>query len=538
MRRGTRPAEAFAALWYGPVAAIRPFLFERIFLALLAFDAWLTFARGGAYGLAGFNVAHFRWLDALAPPPTAGLYVGVLLLCGILAAVAALSGPSRPLLAAVFALHAFAWSMSQLDLYQHHYLLSLVFFCLIFFPPLRLAEVLPPGTAAVPGPRTCAWAFRLLGAVVAIVYAFAALSKIEPFWLSGVTPALVAREKAVPQAVAGLFAALGPSRDSFWALVGIGTVGVELALSAAYLLSLRQDERAGALRRRICLAAWLLAVALHTGFEAMGLLIGRFSFYMLLVAGAFLLPERWLFGAAAFACASARRLAAALARHRRAASVGFGRSWLAAALALAPALALLGRWLDLPGAPWALVAAAAAMLGSVLAALWRGEPGRARARVLAFAAAGLALAVQISLRPERYEFYWSRAGSLREIGDLPGALAALRKAEQHVRAPAAIRGRLRADLAAAQLARGALEQSIASYREALRLAPRQPVAHNNLGSALLRRGEVEEAIVHYREALRLRPRYGTAQRNLELALAQAEAARAAAPPAPDYPGSR
>jgi tetratricopeptide (TPR) repeat protein len=528
------------------VAAVRPLLLGRLGLLLLAFDAWVTYARGGAYGLAGFNVAHFRWLDALAPLPTPGLYVGVLLLCGLLALVAALSGPSRPLVAAVFALHTFAWSISQLDLYQHHYLLSLVLFCLIFFPPLRAADALPASRAGGPGPRTCAWAFRLLGAVFALVYAWAAVAKLEPFWLAGATPAEVARAKALPQAAAELFAALGGSRQSFWALVGGGTVAVEFALAGGYLLALRQDERAGASRRRACLAAFLLAAALHLSFEAMGLLIGRFSFYMLLAAAAFLLPERWLLAPCALLLAPARHLAAVAAARGPAARGGSGRGWLAAALALAAGLALLGRWLDLPGAPAALLAAGAALLVSVALALARGEAGRARARALGFAAAGLALAAQVSLRPERHELWWSHASSLREIGDLPGALAALRKAERHVRGPDEIRGRLRADLAGAELARGALGQAIEGYREALRLFPRQPVAHNNLGAALARSGRAEEAIAHYREALRLRPRYATAQRNLERALAGAAPAGAsrpepdgpAAPAAAGYPGSR
>jgi len=526
--RRARPVEIWDGLWYGPVAAIRPFLFARLFLALLALDCWLTFARGGSYGLAGFNVAHFRWLEALLPLPTPGLYVGSLLLCGFLALFSALSGPSRPILAAIFALYSLAWSMSQLDLYQHHYLLSLVLFCLIFLPPLR-REDLYPGDAArgapargrrAPGPLTCAWAWRLLGALFALVYAFTALAKLEPLWLSGATPALVAQTKALPQAAADLAVALGGSRRAFFAGVAGATVALEVALSAAYALAPRQDERASARRRRACLAAWLLAAALHLGFEAMGLLIGLFSFYMLLAAGAFFLPAGWLFAAGALASAPARHLAQALA------GPAAGRGWLWAALAVALGLSGIGRWLDLPGAAVALLLAAAALLGSASAAALRGAPARTRARVLAAAAAGLALATLVSLRPERHEFHWSHATSLRQLGDFPGALAALGRAERH--APAARRGRIRSDRATVLLKQGRLEEAIADLREALRLLPRQPVAHNNLGLALLRRGELDPAIAHFREALRLRPRYPTAQHNLALAEAAASGGEPAA----------
>ena len=39
------------------------------------------------YGIDGFNVAHFRWLDALQPLPSAASYIAVLLLTGMLSLV-------------------------------------------------------------------------------------------------------------------------------------------------------------------------------------------------------------------------------------------------------------------------------------------------------------------------------------------------------------------------------------------------------------------------------------------------------------------
>src|SRR5215510_6447328 len=98
----------------------------------------------GRYGVDGFNVAHFGWLDALMPTPTAALYVGVLLGTGLLALAAALSGPRRPALAALFLLYTFSWSMSMLDSYQHHYFVSSVLLCLVFFPQLRASDVHAP----------------------------------------------------------------------------------------------------------------------------------------------------------------------------------------------------------------------------------------------------------------------------------------------------------------------------------------------------------------------------------------------------------
>jgi tetratricopeptide (TPR) repeat protein len=53
--------------------------------------------------------------------------------------------------------------------------------------------------------------------------------------------------------------------------------------------------------------------------------------------------------------------------------------------------------------------------------------------------------------------------------------------------------------------RGAVENAIASYREALRRRPDDAVVRYNLGTALLRAGRAEDAERHLREALRADP---------------------------------
>lgn len=132
--------------------------------------------------------------------------------------------------------------MSMLDSYQHHYLLSLVLGCFVFFPRLSGERALlwpgkkasgkgakkkrasekaasekaaskkaakrkgkkgrgkrkkagtGTGTGASeaplrklwdPGPLTTAWAYTLLAGSIAVVYAYTAFSKTDPEWLSG-----------------------------------------------------------------------------------------------------------------------------------------------------------------------------------------------------------------------------------------------------------------------------------------------------------------------------------------------------------------
>ena len=74
--------------FFSPVAAVRPYLLMKGVLVLLAFDAWMKMSpHGSLYGAAGFNVAHFRWIDAVQPVPTPALHVGVVLLTGMLASM-------------------------------------------------------------------------------------------------------------------------------------------------------------------------------------------------------------------------------------------------------------------------------------------------------------------------------------------------------------------------------------------------------------------------------------------------------------------
>jgi Flp pilus assembly protein TadD len=53
------------------------------------------------------------------------------------------------------------------------------------------------------------------------------------------------------------------------------------------------------------------------------------------------------------------------------------------------------------------------------------------------------------------------------------------------------------------------------YRRAIALAPRNALAHNNLGAALASQGRLAEAEAEFRRALELRPDLPEARANLE-----------------------
>lgn len=344
---------AFAA----PVAAARPYLAFKLTLLFLAFDLWLTrVSHAGRYGAGGFNVAHWPWLDAIQPDISPPIYVGACVLTSALClAIVFADRPPRWLVGVAFLVHSWSWAMSMLDSYQHHYLLSIVLFCMIFFPtssaeealrlrpstPDTLPEPAAPATAAKtarargkkrgkakreaastepaaakprtrgpspltrPYPFVSAWSYVLLCGSTAIVYAYTAYSKTDPEWLSGaslrsvihypadgVAPAETAN--VVVRAFHAVIEALGEDGPLFWFAMGHSVVLVQIVISAGYLLAPWRDALNGALAHVFFAVALFTALSFHVGAELMGLEIGWFSYYMIGYALVMFLPGELL----------------------------------------------------------------------------------------------------------------------------------------------------------------------------------------------------------------------------------------------------
>jgi tetratricopeptide (TPR) repeat protein len=79
----------------------------------------------------------------------------------------------------------------------------------------------------------------------------------------------------------------------------------------------------------------------------------------------------------------------------------------------------------------------------------------------------------------------------------------------------------------ALMAAGRYRDATLRYEEALRLDPTFAAAHNNLGNAFEKLGDRDQALFHYRQALRLRPGYASANNNIAfLLMARGELAAA------------
>ena len=333
-RRGGNDLDVFLErTLYARVARVRPYVLLRGTLLLLAFDMWLTRAsHGGRYGAGGFNVAHFAIVDRLQPMPTPAIGVGVCILVGLLALLAAhASKPPRWLIGLIFALHTWSWAMSMLDSYQHHYLLSIVLLALMFFEPTdaddALTESSDDGAGAVgpyrdgpsrepPAPRASlwdvlratvprrsSWPYALFCWSVAVVYTFTALSKMDPQWRSGDALKRVLGLSISGEPAAGAFDPIGPARriaelldldpDTFWWGMGYGVMGVQLICAAGYALAPFRDVVRNRWVRGFYPIALLTALSFHFGAEYMSLEIGWFSWFMVGYAFIAFLPASW-----------------------------------------------------------------------------------------------------------------------------------------------------------------------------------------------------------------------------------------------------
>ncbi|MGE0548391.1 MAG: HTTM domain-containing protein [Kofleriaceae bacterium] len=246
--------------WFGYEVSWATVVLGRFMLfGVLAVDAVLAVSHAIRYGAGGFNVAQLPLLDAIGP--TRFGYEAGQLICAYAFVLVAFGVATRVMLPIAAVLYAWMYFGSQVDGYQHHYLVSLLVLVACFVPWQR-----PDG--AQPTTPVRSWALRLLLVQLGIVYLWAAISKLDPAWLDGST---LARQLH------------GPVRELIDATVGIKAASVmavigELALAATVWV------------RR----AWWLALPIGLGFHLMilvgGFEIGLFTYVMFALYLGFVVP--------------------------------------------------------------------------------------------------------------------------------------------------------------------------------------------------------------------------------------------------------
>lgn len=387
----------FNSYFYGSESSRRVVLFSRAFYAILSLDCWvLMLSHGARYGADGFNVPHFSWLRSLPWQVTPSLYVGVMIFSGWLALFCALLPQRTIARVGVCLLYSYGWAMSMLDSYQHHYFLSLVLVCLCFLP--REVFLRGPTVATL-----SVWPFRLMTATVGLVYLFAALSKLEPGWYDGQVLAHVVH----PSDIIGLAWLQTHLGAQLWPVMAHTVIVIECLIALAYLLLPWLSVAAR-------LISFALCVLLHVGIDAIGLHIGWFSYYMLLISACSFAPSRWF-----------------EVRRRRFAWSLFARRHVVAFMSVACAL---GIWIvagkaQLPGIGTASVGYAAFLIVLTVFDVVRDKLEAASSVSAAGLFGTVSLGLVLSLSDVRFDYYRFAGRDAERQARLHVALTLYQKAE-------------------------------------------------------------------------------------------------------------
>lgn len=398
--------DAFVAQWRrfwfeSEVLRSRLTAFRVVFFGLLALDLWvLMVPHAPRHDLGAFNVSHVPWLDPQLPAPDASTVTALYLVSGFLSMRIALGLATRASRIALTALYSSAYFWSQLDSYQHHYLICLLLLLCCFVP----FEVTPglDDARAPDAPRTVrSWAARLIYVQVSIVYFFTAVTKLDEHWLSGWALERIVRVEGVRTLYADIAAAMGWGELGTYALVAHAIMLWQFFVAVAFLFP------------RLRPAACVTGPLFHVLVEVLDLKIGWFSYYMIGIYYLLLFPDRWFVGLAKplrRVGARAGRLFDRVIAAEEAPSVyvACGASALCATLALLVPLEGVG------------VAAITCGLAT-LAALWpRAELPATSPVVRAVAHVAIAGAMVLAIRgtdgPFDYYRFW--AGDLARRGEL------------------------------------------------------------------------------------------------------------------------
>jgi len=432
------------AFWFGFEVSPAKLAVGRVVLfGLLALDALLQIRHAPRYGAGGFNVAQIPLLDSLGPTRTS--YGVCELINAYLFTLAAFGVAVRWVLPPAAAIYAWLYFGSQLDSYQHHYLVSMILICACFVPWQRARDAAPAAQQGAPSARDTAptsrvatWALRLILVELAIMYLWAAISKMNGAWTNGTT-------------LSGQI--IGPMRHLVDA-----TVGVPLASKLVILVEL--SLAALVWQPRFAFIAAPLGLAFHAGILFSGLEIGLFAWLMLAVY-LFVIPDRVYI-------ALATRLAGA---HK--------------------AFGVVAAWFD--GALGWVMWLAGIVLGLVFAMLARFEyAGRVGVVLLVVTIAGTVYSIVRAPGARRMTaigLAHLAAFTLWLATDRAGTVAI-----DYYRFWGGTSRRL-GDLAAAERA----------YRELDAVAPDEPAGHFQLGRLLLGEGKSDEALAELHEAQRLSP---------------------------------
>lgn len=395
---------------------VRWALFQRLFWFLVGLDVVFNFmSHGGRYGVGGFNVAHFRWLDALQPVPRASHYLFVLMGAAVSSLTAALVRSPRPWAVSAAVFFTYGWMMSVLDSYQHHYLMS---WLLVLFAcePVRSENLFQATTTN----RVTPFGYWLACWLCAAVYGFTAVTKADEGWLSGQVLATLG-ENDVDSTIAWVRRWSGLSALEVYAVAARLALAAQVMVCAVYLVAPLRERFAWV--RYVRWMGALVAITFHLGVIPLGLEIGWFTWYSVFMALAFLGPDvpwAWVRGVYR-------------GWGRMGSRVGFGSLKLSFAYRIAlSSLAGVGvvvmcRWMSMPGVMlFGLVMASLLLVVGILNAMFE----RGMESIVVPTVSVAICCVVCILEPVQFDFFRRYGYALSKAGDHGAALDAYEQGER------------------------------------------------------------------------------------------------------------
>lgn len=261
-------ARLWRTFWFGfRIPAARINLLRVGFFGVLALDAFLQVAHAPRYGAGDFNVSHFMWLDGLIPVPSRAFVLTLFVLQSFLALRVMFGVATTISVRLLTACFGYTYFVSQVDSYQHHYLIFLLLLIACFIPWEEAQRPDPERPAA----GIASWAMRLFLVQLSLLYLWAAVAKMSPHWLDGT-------------ALQGQIQA-GSIRDAIERVFGNASRGDPGGFEAAAKLVMLTELAlaAGILWRRAWPLVWVVGVGFHLGVELAGFRIGLFSYFMIAI---------------------------------------------------------------------------------------------------------------------------------------------------------------------------------------------------------------------------------------------------------------
>ena len=235
------------------------------FFGLLAYDLWsISLSHAPRYGAGGFNVAHLDFLNLwFSPNPVT---IGILyILAGTLSLWVAVGLLGRLATALCASIYTFSYFWSQADSYQHHYLLCLCLFLFVGMPWQKIKSI----------------NLNALMLQMSLIYAWTAVAKLEPVWLSGDTLNKLVVAPDVRATVLSAGAALGLNVQETFQFSAWTVIFGEFFAAVAFVV---QPLRS---------LAFFIVPWFHIMVEWIGFDIELFSYYMLLLNFTLLSPHRF-----------------------------------------------------------------------------------------------------------------------------------------------------------------------------------------------------------------------------------------------------